>query len=410
MTQRRPAEMQGKITEEGIARMRARIGVLIPQPEPFNTVASLDTIRHYAHGTGDDNPLFTDPAYAEKTRWGGVIAPPIYVQTMGATTVKEIPPEIRKKGEGALTGVPNYHSGGSWEWFRPIYPGDTLFQKYFFSDVQEKRSEFGGGRAVVVYHRREYTNRAGELVVLNTNYFFHVEREASQKTGKNKDIPAAHYTDEELDEIDRAYQNEFRRGSQVLYWEDVKESEEMPVMVRGPLTATDVISHHVGAGWGGFRVAPLRLGYLNRKRVPAFYTKNQYGSWDVAQRVHWDDLRAQAVGNPRSYDYGRMRTTWATQFCTNWMGDSGWLWKLSDQIRKFNFHGDTTWFKGKVKAKRVEDKRCTVEVEIWGENQRKEVTAPAQATIILPSREHGPVVLPGQSNASVATIAGLYGA
>ncbi|MBI3744033.1 MAG: MaoC family dehydratase N-terminal domain-containing protein, partial [Chloroflexi bacterium] len=169
MTQRRtmPAEMQGKITEDGVARMRARIGVLIPQPPPYNTEATFDTMRHFAHGYGEDNPLFTDTDYGKATRWRGLIAAPLYVQTMGITTVKEIPPEIRKKGAGALTGVPNYLSGSSWEFFRPIYPGDVIFQRYFISDVQEKRSEFGGGKAVVVYHRREYTNRAGEIVTTN---------------------------------------------------------------------------------------------------------------------------------------------------------------------------------------------------------------------------------------------------
>ena len=40
-----------------------------------------------------------------------------------------------------------------------------------------------------------------------------------------------------------------------------------------------------------------------------------------------------------------------------------------------------------------------VDLELWAENQRGEVTAPGDATIILPSREHGPVVLPGEAGA-----------
>ena len=38
--------------------------------------------------------------------------------------------------------------------------------------------------------------------------------------------------------------------------------------------------------------------------------------------------------------------------------------------------------------------RPAVELDIWGENQRGEITTPGHATILLPSREHGPVRLP----------------
>jgi len=29
-----------------------------------------DAIRHYAHGIGDDNPLWCDPSYARQSRYG----------------------------------------------------------------------------------------------------------------------------------------------------------------------------------------------------------------------------------------------------------------------------------------------------------------------------------------------------
>ena len=45
-------------------------------------------------------------------------------------------------------------------------------------------------------------------------------------------------------------------------------------------------------------------------------------------------------------------------------------------------------------GKRVEDGRCLVDIEFRATNQRDVVTAPASATVALPSREHGPVRLP----------------
>ncbi len=52
-----------KITEEGLDDLRQRIGVKISETaEPWSYEATRDNIRHYAHGIGDDNPLWCDPA------------------------------------------------------------------------------------------------------------------------------------------------------------------------------------------------------------------------------------------------------------------------------------------------------------------------------------------------------------
>ncbi|MCI0769900.1 MAG: MaoC family dehydratase N-terminal domain-containing protein [Chloroflexi bacterium] len=398
MAERQSDEMQGEITPDGIQRMRNRIGNLIPQPKPFNTEASEDSIRHHAFSYGDDNPLWCDAEYGAKTRWGSAIGAPGYVGTMGVSVASPIPPEVRAKGAGALRGVPNYLSGSSWTWVRPVYPGDRVFKRYYIAKVEEKRSEFGGGKAVVVHHKHEFTNSRNEVVAIMRNYFFHVEREASEKTGKYAEIEQPRYDEDELARIDEAYASEIVRGGEPRYWEDVKEGETLPTMVRGPLCVTDILLWHSGRGFGAmFGVAALKMGYENRRKVPAFYTRNEYNAWDVAQRVHWDNARAQRVGNPRAYDYGSMRTHWITNFLTNWMGDDGWLLKQSDQIRRFNFMGDTSWVHGKIVRKYAEGKRHMVDLELWAENQRGEVTAPGEATIILPSREHGPVVLPGEA-------------
>jgi hypothetical protein len=90
-----------------------------------------------------------------------------------------------------------------------------------------------------------------------------------------------------------------------------------------------------------------------------------------------------------------MRETWLIHLCTDWMGDDAWLWKLDCQFRKFNYVGDTHWMRGRVTRKYLTDaERPAVDLEIWGENQRGDTTTPGHASILLPSREHGPVELP----------------
>jgi hypothetical protein len=64
------------------------------------------------------------------------------------------------------------------------------------------------------------------------------------------------------------------------------------------------------------------------------------------------------------------------------------------EIRKFNYVGDSHVITGEVVGKRMEDGRCLVDIEMRGTNQRDVVTCPGTAVVALPSREHGPVLLP----------------
>ena len=58
-----------EITEAGLDDLRRRIGVKIGDTaEPWCYEATRDNIRHYAHGIGDDNPLWCDPDYAATTK------------------------------------------------------------------------------------------------------------------------------------------------------------------------------------------------------------------------------------------------------------------------------------------------------------------------------------------------------
>jgi hypothetical protein len=51
--------------------------------------------------------------------------------------------------------------------------------------------------------------------------------------------------------------------------------------------------------------------------------------------------------------------------------------------------------RGRVARKYLaEGGRPAVDLELLGENQRGELTTPGRASILLPSREHGPVRLP----------------
>jgi hypothetical protein len=69
------------------------------------------------------------------------------------------------------------------------------------------------------------------------------------------------------------------------------------------------------------------------------------------------------------------------------MGDDAFLKRLRVECRRFNVYGDTQWCKGKVVRKYLSGEAPLVDLEIWAENQRGEVTAPGYATVMLPSRD-----------------------
>ena len=80
--------LHGRITDESIDKMQRRIGY--PNPTlrtgyvdwPWNEFATVDSIRKFAHGYGDLNPLYTDRGYGPSTRWQEMIAPPGFEWTM----------------------------------------------------------------------------------------------------------------------------------------------------------------------------------------------------------------------------------------------------------------------------------------------------------------------------------------
>ena len=96
---------------------------------------------------------------------------------------------------------------------------------------------------------------------------------------------------------------------------------------------------------------------------------------------------ANKLGIPLPYDYGGLRETFLTNVVTNWMGDDAWLWKLSCQHRKFVYTGDTYWLKGTVVARKQEDGRNEVHLDIWVEHQHGTIVSPGNAVVLLPTRD-----------------------
>jgi acyl dehydratase len=387
------------ITDDGVATLRARIAVPEPHPcPPHYRCPNEDAFRIYANAIGDDNPLWCDPDYAAKTRWGGPIAHPAMVggdTLVGIDEVTEVAPDKKERMRGdPLRGAHAFYGGSFREWWHPLRPGRRVYRRNALVGVLDKQSEFAK-RAIHEWTAQVFRDDQGNLLSGQYRLMIRTEREQARERGKYQDVKIAPYSDEQLAEIDSQYANESPRGAEPRYWEDVEEGDEIGPLVKGPLTVTDLVCWHAGVGMGLYGVGPLRLAYKNRQRIPRFYHRDELNVPDVMQRCHWDPAYARKTGNPTTYDYGRMRETWLIHLCTDWMGDDAWLWKLDCEFRRFNFVGDTHWMRGRITRKYLaEGDRPAVDLDIWGENQRGEITTPGHAAVLLPSRESGEVRLP----------------
>jgi acyl dehydratase len=376
------------IDDADIERDRVAAGaVAAVQNLAYLGTATPEAIRNFAFSYGDDNPLFTDPAYGATTRWGDQIAPQIIAAILNTPLRGDkMPRELRG---GSYRGIHAFVSGGTWDWYAPVYAGDRLYSYKGLESVEVKASEFAG-RSVIRVNREVKFNQRGEVVGVYRTLIILTARKKARETGKYKDIPAPSYTAEDIARLDEIFAAEEVRGAQTRYFEDVQVGDSLGTMAKGPLTTTDMIVFHAGGyGFVPYGLKTSRLNWRNRERIPSFYVDNEYGVPDVAQRVHWDSDWAKAIGNPRAYDYGVLRECWLHHYLTDWMGDDGFVVRQQDEIRKFNYQGDIQYLTGEVTGIRREGGANLVDVRFRATNQRDEETARGDATIALKSRESG---------------------
>ncbi|WP_260582863.1 MaoC family dehydratase N-terminal domain-containing protein [Sphingopyxis sp. PET50] len=378
-----------EITDADIERQRKLLGFdQAAKTREYITTATEDNIRNFAHGMGDDKPLYTDPHYAKKTRWGSVIAPGMMAGIINRPLKGDpVPDEIKALKKSLFRGIHVFVSGSQWDFYRPIFPGDTIYSFNGDESCEVKQSEFAC-RSVITVRRDVKFNQRGEVVAVYRILRVLTERKTAAKKGKYSAIEPASYTDEEMQAIEDIYAAEQVQGAEKRWFENVEKGDLLGLQAKGPLTVTDVICFHAD-GYGFVPYAPTanRLAHKNRQRIPAFYVKNEHGIPDVAQRLHWDPVWAQAIGNPMAYDYGVMRENYLWQYLSDWAGDDAVIIHIHDEVRKFNYMGDVQRVTGEVLAKRQEGKQSLVDVAVKFTNQRDEETVRATATIALPNKD-----------------------
>lgn len=138
-----------------------------------------------------------------------------------------------------------------------------------------------------------------------------------------------------------------------LYFEDVREGEELPPLLKQP-DLVQVVKWS-GATW---------------TFVPIFYDR---------------DL-AQSRGLPDSLIPGPMKLAYLTLLLQHWAGPSALVRALRTSYRRPDTPKQPISCRGTVTRTALENGRGVVELEVWAENYRGERTVAGAATLELPLR------------------------
>lgn len=357
--------MSATVTEEALARLRARLGteVSIDTP-PHLTEITRDGIRHWAYGIGDRNPLWL----------AATVAPPSILFAFN---------RLAAGYTGGLPGVHALYAGSDYTFERWPRLGDRLEARAVFAELNERESRFAG-RALDQITQVTFSDQHGAAVAAGTSLVVRTESGQSKEKGTHRKLEPHVYAADELEAIWVEVDGEQRRGAEPRLWESVAVGEELPAVVKGPLTLSDNIVYAMGAGGVFVRSHGFARDYF--RRHPAAGFPNPQGVPEFAERVHWDPEFARSVGVPHAYDYGGQRYSWLGHLVTNWMGDHGFLRRLRVEFRRFNLIGDTTWCRGTVTRVYDDGGRGAVDLELWAHDQRGERTTAGLATVHLPRK------------------------
>ena len=374
----------GKITDDAVERLRGRIDVE-RKSSNMHRAGKLrltsETIRRFALGSGDDNPLYLDEDYAGASRYGALIAPPSVTGFL-------------ERSNGASDGLPGCHTiwrEAVYQWIQPLRADDVLDSSSYLRRVEIIPSKFGGGRAAIQDYETKIWNQNDQPVANYKTSWHRFERTGAKSASKYEARELPHYNPDDIERIKADYRRERRRGATPLHWEDVHEGDELPFVVKGPTTEISKFAFESWLGAGGWFVGH-KLAFELFDKHPGLPFINEQGIPEAPVAIHWSNVRSQKIlGLPGAYEAGYERTSWLVHMLMNWIGDAGFLIHLTQRFPTFNLLGDTTWCHGTVKTKHVLDdavdgKRHAVTCEVWTVNQRGDVTTTGEATVVLPSR------------------------
>ena len=369
---------RARFTDEMLAEMRALIGTeLRTDLSVNNEYATRHAILRFTEGIGDGNPLWTDPAYADASVHGGLIAPPSFIfACLGSVQV-------------GWRGLGGFHAETKIRFHKTIREGDRIKARVIFDGFDGPDPSSFAGRRIKDYLRQEYINQDGDIVATFICSRVRFERTEAQGRAESRQVTIPHpWTDEELARIEADVLAEQPRGAEPRFWEDVQVGDEMDVITKGPMGLTDFIAFVASGAAPIPRLAAHGVALRRYHKHPRWAFRDpETHALEPVYSVHYNDYAARLQGAQAAYDVGVQRTCWQIHSLTNWMGDHGRLKTADSQYRAHVYLSDVVRLGGRVTDKSIDDDGDhLVQLETWAINQRDKNVMPGVATIALPTR------------------------
>lgn len=372
---------RGQFTDEMLAQMRALIGTELRTDACVNNeYATRHAILRFAEGIGDDNPLWSDSAYAAQSAHGTLIAPPSFIFACMASV------------QFGWRGLGGFHADTKMTFHRTIRMGDRITARAFFDGFEGPMASNFGGRRIKDYIRQEYRNQHDQLVATFICSRMRFERTEMQKRAASRPITVPHpWTDAEIAAIEADVLAETPRGATPRYWDEVNVGDEMDLITKGPIGLTDEIAYVASGAAPIPRLAAHGVALRRYRKHPRWaYRDPTTHALEPVYSVHYNDYAARLQGAQAAYDVGIQRTCWQIHSLTHWMGDAGLLKALTSQYRSHVYLSDLVRLGGRVEEKAVDtDGDAVVHLTTWANNQRGQNVMPGTAVIALPRRAAG---------------------
>jgi acyl dehydratase len=314
---------------------------------------SEEMIFELADAIEEPNPLYLDAAYAKNSRFGGMLcpvlagwkdwAPRIDYFGAGQDSHFEIPLPFKSYG---------FNGGSEWTFHRPVRVGDHLTEAVKIGDMSEKPGRTG--QLLFITRETTQTNQKGEL--LQTIRHISIFRKRSETEGADKPVPAGPVTLPRISPPGPGETVEKPKWSAPPQrtFEEIKVGDEIPSVVRGPMTTAHLI-----------RWASANGNYA---------------------RIHWDlPYAMQRQGLPNVVVNGSLKNEYIYILLQRFAGEAGWVRKMYVEHRGMDHPGDTLTIFGKVTEKTERDGFGHVKCEIGLKNDRGQTTQ-GWAEVVVPKR------------------------
>lgn len=357
----------------------------------------------------DENPLYNDRDYATKAGYSSIPAYPSTVAPMMFGAGHKIPQDIADRFYYTMTY-------GDIRFYKSVTAGDGYYVMKLddgeFNDITKTGDDiriFEHNSLVGLFDEND------ELVLTMCDAFRDGYRyiiDGSQPPSFSDGIaewieyfPEGHYTtDEDWEYIFSLWDKEVIRGSEPLYWEDVKVGDEPAWHCSGPITCMDMVRYYPNT--------PNIKRMVRDKRMRDTMFRDKRGNYYFDTGIHYSNRNIDGAPMVFFNDTAAMH---CARLVTNYIGDQGfmtrfyWIFKpffkemqvqrdgaeFLDKVpymkgrgcEKHGSDGDTAICKGYVTDKYVDEKGDhIIDLTVWAENLDGQIIQVCGFSAKLPSK------------------------